>query len=256
MNRIFTGAMVGLLALAGASGAVAADMGHKGKSLPAPAPAAAPVESRGADNFNWSGIYFGVDGGYGNSSSNFNYTSTGHTVSLNPRGSVFGIHGGIRRQSGNLVVGIDANADIANFSGTTSCPNPFFDCTTKIDGLESVRAVLGVASGRVLYYGTAGLGFEQVEHDAVDTTSGRYDRTKQLTKSGWVAGGGVETMLTQQVSIGAQYLHYGFVANNGDFVQTATGKLGGNADFRESADVFTARLNFKLTGPEDHVPLK
>jgi len=253
MNRIFTGAMVGLLALAGASGAVAADMGHKKDHQ---APAAAPAATYDADDINWSGIYLGINGGFGSGQELKTYTNNAREVNSSFNGGLVGVELGIRRQFGHTVVGLEGDANFANLSSSHPCPNFKFDCQSKIDGLESMRGVLGLAAGRWLAYGTAGVGFEQTSAGGVNALDGFSDQTKRTTKVGWVAGAGLETMLTPQLSLGAQYLHYGFNTDSRDEIRASTGLTIDTANFRESADVFTARLNIKLAGPESHVPLK
>ena len=250
MNRIFAAAVAGTFALAGASGALAADMGHKAKGYQAPA---ATYDS---DTVNWSGIYLGVNGGFGEGQELKTYTSNAREVSSNFNGGLVGLDVGIRRQLGHTVVGLEGDANFANLSSSHPCPNPVFECQSKIDGLESMRAVMGLAAGRWLAYGTAGIGFEQTSANDLDAPGGFNDQTKRTTKVGWVAGAGLETMLTPQLSLGAQYLHYGFNTDNRDEVSATSGTVVTSANFRESADVFTARLNFKLVGPQNHVPLK
>jgi len=254
MNRIFAGALAGIFVLAGADGAAAADMGHKARK--SQAVDAAPVAARDSGDVNWSGLYLGINGGFGEGQELKTYTSNAREVNSNFQGGLAGFDLGIRRQLGHAVVGLEGDATFANLPGSHPCPNAAFDCQSKIDGLESFRGVLGMAAGRWLAYGTAGIGFEQTSANAIDAVGGYDDQTKRTTKTGWVAGAGLETMLTPQLSLAGQYLHYGFGTDNRDEVSATSGAAVANANFRESADIFTARLNFKLVGPESHVPLK
>jgi outer membrane immunogenic protein len=88
-----------------------------------------------------------------------------------------------------------------------------------IDWLASARLRAGAGLGRFLIYGTGGVAFAGVNVDPEDNV-----------ELGWVAGLGSEYMLTDNVTVGADYLHYGF---GGDHV---------DAD----VDVLRGRLNFKF----------
>ena len=56
--------------------------------------------------------------------------------------------------------------------------------------------------------------------------------------------------MTPVVTLGAQYLHYGFGNDNRDVTNPATGDWRDNAAFIESIDMLEARISFKPVGPE------
>jgi len=82
------------------------------------------------------------------------------------------------------VLGIEADGDWTNLSGTTSpdCTS----CTTQSDWLATVRGRAGFAWDRVLFYGTGGAAFGnlQAAQNSVPFSSS--------TQIGWTVGGGIE----------------------------------------------------------------
>jgi outer membrane immunogenic protein len=68
-----------------------------------------------------------------------------------------------------------------------------------IEYLASVRGRLGYAFGRTLLYGTGGVAFAGFGDNALDEDA-----------TGWVAGGGVETKVRENMSLGLEALYYDF----------------------------------------------
>jgi outer membrane immunogenic protein len=67
------------------------------------------------------------------------------------------------------------------------------------DYLASVRGRLGYSFGRTLLYGTGGVAFAGFSNDLFDDD-----------EVGWVAGGGVETKIRDNLSLGLEALYYDF----------------------------------------------
>ena len=145
--------------LGGAQLAAAADLPRK----PQPAPLLAPTPV-----CNWTGIYFGINGGYG----------WGHQDPLNLitnrfdgkavdfSGGVFGGTAGAQIQSGHVVIGFEADLDWAGLKGSaTFIPTvggvpigaAAVTANANIDWEATARARVGYAEQNWLFYGTAGL---------------------------------------------------------------------------------------------------
>ena len=67
-----------------------------------------------------------------------------------------------------------------------------------VDYLASVRGRLGYALGNTLVYGTGGIAFAAFDNVALDE------------ETGWVAGGGIETKVRPNMSLGLEALYYDF----------------------------------------------
>ena len=137
-----------------------------------------------------------------------------------------GAHAGYNFQMGSFVVGGEADALLANFtgSGSTSLSQHF---------LGSIRAKAGFAFGDFLLYGTAGPGWGAVQYS-------NWFGTHDTTVDGIVFGVGAEYALTRNLSLRAEFLSYQF----GDVSYTAIPFYAGS----ESATVNMARIgaNFRF----------
>jgi outer membrane immunogenic protein len=191
MKRIFVTAM---LSIAAASSALAADLPQPAPPPPqAPAmyvPAVAPV-------YNWGGLYIGLNGGYGFGSSDW----TGGGVSsgnFSTSGFVVGGTAGFNYQWDALVVGAETDLDFTDISGNG--PGAFcLNCKTSNDWLGTTRARIGYAADRVLFYGTAGVAYGNVQASA-------FSVTNSSTEIGWTAGAGVEAAFADNWTARIEYL--------------------------------------------------
>ncbi len=160
-----------------------------------------------------------------------------------------GIHIGYNHQSGKLVLGIEAGVDFldAGISGTETenyddgrfSYTEVDDFSAKISYLASLRGRIGFASEKTLIYGTAGVAWTTLKLKASEnyidsvgnTENGTFSMDEGLT--GFVVGGGAEYMITKNVSLRGEVLHYKFNADiNNDDVKldtdfsTTVGKVG------------------------------
>ena len=113
---------------------------------------------------------------------------------------------------GNFVIGglIEVNKSEATESttGFTSTPAAY-EITRRLDYAVSARARLGFKAGsRALIYATGGGSYAKIKHDFRTTNT-----VNAFTPSrdgdmvwGWQAGGGVEYLVSDHFSIGAEYL--------------------------------------------------
>jgi outer membrane immunogenic protein len=200
-NLLLTGAA--LVALTGA--ATAADM-------PAYSDQAVAV------SFDWSGFYAGVHGGYG----------WGETDGDDPvddiDGFVIGGQIGYNFVFDSFLAGVEIDGSFSDL-GVTDGGSDY-----DVDYLASVRGRLGFAFDRFLVYGTGGAAFAGVEFTEDDADF-----------FGWVAGGGIEYAVTDNISFGVEYLHYDF----GD-EDIEVGDSGLFADTDLNADVVRGRVNFRF----------
>lgn len=184
------------------------------KAPPAKAPAAiaAPVDM-------YSGFYLGAELGYG-----FNLGDTvggDQLVTLGPlstapQGFLGGAYGGLgTRFGGSFYVGVEANGDWANLTGTAGTPGALAGFNTmgasvKNDWLASARARVGfITNENVLIYGTGGWGWG-ASALAIDA-NGATAFSNSATQSGFTWGGGIEFPLFAPAwKARVQYLQYDF----------------------------------------------
>lgn len=225
-------------------GAFAADIPLKAR----PDPVIAPI-------FSWSGFYIGanVGGGIGQNrttdTANFSAPGTVAAISpgiinpaLNsvytnaPAGALAGGQIGYNWQSGNWVIGVEADWDWTN-QRNTSTTNTFIASSTssnfaqlslsheqRMNWLATARARLGQAHGSSLWYVTGGGAWADLEANYAFSGPGAAPGGGVLlqavpavakfstTKAGWTVGAGVETSLGflgwgDKWSLKAEYLY-------------------------------------------------
>jgi outer membrane immunogenic protein len=168
---------------------------------------------------------------------------------------VFGVEGDI--DATHIRASIARNA--INLAGLT----PAFDgnvasmSTFSNDWVGSIRGRVGIATGRALFYGTAGVAFAD---SSVNTgwiytppanaipafiQPGPTGARSSQTLVGWTAGVGGEWMFTNKVSVGAEYRHSDFGTHSYLLgIDTAGTAVFGNVKY--TADQVTVRANWHL----------
>ncbi len=194
---------------------------------------------------SWSGFYVGINGGMNLGAFNpaFGTGDTATAINLDDNSPVVGGHMGYLMQTGGLVVGPEIGMQYWGLKSeavvipatTTPAIAPAVLLQQKIDwiGYAGVRAGIAIAQP-ILVYATGGfaLGHQKAETEVIGVAP---VQTETLT--GWYAGFGVELMLTEKWSLGAQYKHIDF----GDVVPVL-----GIAPDRMTVDQITGRLTFRL----------
>ena len=196
--------IAGALAFAAAGPAFAADLPQP---MPPPPPPQAPATyvPTVAPVYNWGGIYFGPNGGYGIGSSEWSNTvptATGATStgSFGLNGFLVGSTVGANFQTDALVFGIEGDFDASWLDGTNTGTFCVVQCETKNTWLGTARGRIGYASDRVLFYGTGGAAFGNIE-------SGVAGGFVSSTEPGWTAGAGVEVAFTDNWTARVEYLY-------------------------------------------------
>lgn len=136
--------------------------------------------------FSWTGVYVGANAGYvwGDVSNS----------TLEPSGFLGGVTAGANYQWGNIVFGLEG--DIAFSGADDAAGTTQFD----LDWLGTARGRVGYAWDRFLPYLTGGLAFAK---GTLSTPAFKDDNTH----TGWTLGAGVESAITQNVSVKIEYLY-------------------------------------------------
>jgi outer membrane immunogenic protein len=243
MRRLF---LAGAFALA-AGPVLAADLPPARMPPPPPrAPAAyVPVIQ---PFYNWGGIYFGFNGGYGFGRSNWDWTTLGSTTTgnFNINGALAGGTLGANFQSGAFVFGIEGDGDWSNIKGSTASTNVVCgSCQTANSWLATLRGRAGVAWDRVLLFATAG-GADGNIKSSVPAVPGLTAGSSTSDKFGWTAGVGLEFGITENVTAKVEYLYVAL--EKGTFACTvATCGAIGSIPVSFDANLIRVGLNFKFS---------
>lgn len=206
--------------------ALAADLPMR-SAAPAPAPMIIAAH-------NWTGFYLGAHAGgtWGVVKEGIGFwedTFTSYTVSgsgANSRGAVGGVAAGYNFQSGPLVYGVEIDASIASSAARGQAVN--FDVAygptdpilskTNIDGLFTGRARVGYAVDDMLFYATGGVALGHIKRKVTGVNAGLgyafldFGESNSFSdfRTGWTLGGGVEKVVTTNLTARIQYLYTDF----------------------------------------------
>lgn len=200
------------------------------------APAAAPIVFD--PGFTWTGFYAGAQAGaaFNRDSGPFQAPNSTFSGGSNNGDSGFigGVHVGYDWQFDNFVVGAVADINYIDASSVSTFPvagavggvpgDFVFGATSDIDFVGTVRARAGLAADRFLVYATGGLAYASLDTSAVgpatftataatpaatNLTPGAYDVTYSNDNDdvGYAVGAGVDYLVTQNLSIGVEYLY-------------------------------------------------
>ncbi len=215
--KSITAGLLGLtLTSALALTANAADI-YRGGLKDGPAPAYAPVET-------WTGLYVGVNGGYG--------WASGDNSDFSPSGGFAGGQVGYNWQ-GVLglgrpwVLGIEADLQGSGISDS------YDGVEVSLNYFGTVRGRVGYAIDRTLLYVTGGLAYGEVEAKA-----GPFSASD--TQTGYVIGGGIEYKLNPAWSLKGEYQFISLDAND------TVGSLQGDNSDRSEVHTLRVGLNYHV----------
>jgi outer membrane immunogenic protein len=193
-----------ILAISGQAGA--ADLPAPTQSPPGPA------------IYNWTGLYVGVNGGWGDGISNWTNNCIDCTGSATPGGETgsFSVSGylaggtiGANYQIGPWVYGIEGDFDWTHLTGNSgsTCGGlsdavpPPTGCETESEWLATVRGRVGYALNNVLLFGTGGAAVSRIKTGLIPPSS--FDSS---TEAGWAVGAGLEVGFAPNWTAKVEYL--------------------------------------------------
>jgi outer membrane immunogenic protein len=216
MKALRFGAIFAAGSLIAAVSAQAADLPMKPTYKAPPIMSPVPV-------YNWTGIYFGINGGGGwGKQDPLNLISDrfdGRTLDFS--GGVFGGTAGAQIQTGHVVIGFETDLDwtglkgsdtyIPTIGGVPVVPDAI-SASTSIDWEATARARVGYAEQNWLFYATGGLALlgtkssftPPLGYTCADFQINCSGNKKQV---GAALGAGVEYGLTPNVSAKLEYLY-------------------------------------------------
>ncbi|WP_167561346.1 outer membrane protein [Bradyrhizobium sp. AS23.2] len=232
--------------------------------------------------YDWTGFYIGgnVGGIWQDNSGATNFIQTDNVVLTNPQndsvsnGAVFGgVHAGYNWQVTRWVFGVEADWDWTDAKNSfcrqtdtrsrpcTDLDRGFLTYSEKTEWLASVRGRLGFAWDRVMVYATGGAAWGDVKtsinanclNGGCGNANVRLNQTVNFsdTRTGWVAGAGIETMLTPSWLLRAEYLHYDL--GSADYAAVFPSNLVAPQTATRSRsfqyDTLRAGLSYKFGGP-------
>jgi outer membrane immunogenic protein len=250
MKKILAGAAA---LLGTAVSAQAADMAVKAPYLKAPV----------AMVYDWTGFYIGVNAGVGIGR---DYTRLAAPAGpsfeasyLNPHGGLGGAQIGYNYQVPNTILGALVFGVEADFQGTGMRDNYtcLLTCTLpgaggiasqfnqKLDWFGTVRGRVGIATGPVLSYVTAGWAYGSVKTTLTETIGTTAAFSSNQNRGGWTWGSGVEASLGGNWTGKIEYLWF-TLGDRLDLFTLNTFPQAMSTDIREQ--IFRVGLNYRING--------
>ncbi len=260
MRRFSPGLLVGIAVAASAlaTAASAADM-----PVPA-APAYTPPVYRPVI-YDWTGIYIGghVGGGWMNDVVTTTATTilepVGTQTKLAPMGVLGGAQAGVNIEFSPVVVGFEGTWASTNLSGTLITPSPlpggFSETSTSAaHWLATAAGRVGFAANDFLFYAKGGAAWMRVDYtQSVSGGAGFSTITQNDTRTGFLAGGGVEFGMTENLSAKLEYDYLGFGTKSYTFAPLNAPVAGIVTTFAQPISVksrlqmVTAGINYRFT---------
>ena len=171
----------------------------------------AKAPSAAATVYDWTGPYVGVFGGGGFGNHNYNNANgpagnANFTVNYDSTGAVAGGEIGYNWQSGNYLVGAEADVFWSGIKGSDASQALAAVDQSNLRFGGALLAKGGIAADRFLLFFTGGWGFGDIVHTS--TTPGfPVDQFKNF-RSGLATGGGIAYAITNNVIGKLEYRYY------------------------------------------------
>ena len=249
----------------------------------------ATVPALAGPSFDWSGLYFGAQGGLATPS----FSATGE-ASAGPLGSTsvtetyggssageIGVYAGFNFQNaGGLVFGGEADFNWVKLQGTSGplfdLTLPFGTCTsgvsssyicigpvsTTVNWYGTVRGTIGQSFGQLLLYGTGGLAYGQVTSSVtgvwkvttVIPDAVFFDAPTTSVRFGWAAGFGAALALNSHMTVKFEAMHVDLgertiAAASGTVTSPGDDIVPYAAEVRDRAAFNTLRLGLAINLP-------
>jgi outer membrane immunogenic protein len=171
------------------------------------APMTPPVFSQ---VFSWTGFYIGAEAGYAwGKDTTTEYltasnTFTGFDPTYKVSSAVGGAYAGYNYQIGWAVLGVESDIEAANLRGGFLDTTVGGSGTTQLNWQGSLRGRAGFTAGQMMFYGTGGLAFAEIDHTYTNLITGTAETNSGL-RTGWTAGAGVEISVMPNLLARVEY---------------------------------------------------
>jgi outer membrane immunogenic protein len=245
MKKILLGALLASTAMS----AQAADL--------APRPyTKAPVI---ATVYDWTGFYVGVNAGIGLGRNRTIHDIPGFSADstyLQPLGALGGGQIGYNWQTnsflGPLVLGVEADIQGADMNDNRTNLFPGIQYNQKLDWFGTVRGRVGLATGPVLTYVTAGYAYGNLSTTV--TEIGVASSPVSGGRSGWTWGSGVEAALGGNWTGKIEYLWLD-LGNSTDALAFTGAPAGQSLRSEYRENIFRVGLNYRIGGNANYAPV-
>jgi outer membrane immunogenic protein len=195
--------------------------------------------------YDWSGFYIGINGGWGQSSTRYDWANF-LVRSDDASGGTVGGQIGYNWQAGSWVFGLEAQGNWADLSRTYVDPfDPRWSVGTTVDALGLFTGRVGYAANNVLFYVKGGAAVASNSYWAALNNVDFINVSN--TRWGAAVGAGLEWGFAPNWSFGVEYNHL-FLGDT-DYNWANANWRYTNVGIRQDIDLVTARINYRFGGP-------
>jgi high affinity Mn2+ porin len=218
-------------------------------------------------NFDWTGWYFGADGGYGLGNGPMKLSDPAATRSKGSFASLLGgMHAGYRRLfPTGVLVGVETDVSFPYFLHDDDTTDVAFaqllhnedtaaifetsrsTVALKMDSLGRLRGDVGYAFDRFLVYATGGVAWS-LSHFSETPGVARGEDDAWDLRPGWAVGAGAEVALSPDWTVRIEYVHDQFAP------MTAVLPSGVSASSTQGVHSLMLALAWRFRGPGDCAP--
>lgn len=177
------------------------------------------------EGFNWSGVYVGVQAGYGWGDTIISNDVAADEIDIDIDGGFGGGHVAARWQFNSFTLGAEAEINYSDVSGSTTLTDGLLSSTfsSDVNWFGSVNAEVGLPFDRILIYATAGIAFADIDYEATTNLFPGFVLSDSDNSVGWTAGFGADYAVTDNIVVGARYRYYDF--GDADFSAFQDGQI-------------------------------
>lgn len=169
--------------------------------------------------YNWTGLYLGAHGGFGWSRQHSIDIDTGESFRIDNDGAIFGAHIGLNYQTGQMILGLEADASWSDVEGSRLVGDDLGN--VQIKWLGTVTGRVGMAFDNILLYGKGGFAWAKEKFNGIDVTGATLPVPASATRAGWTAGAGLEWALFDRWTAKVEYNYVDFGTDTISFIDTA-----------------------------------
>jgi outer membrane immunogenic protein len=201
--------------------------------------------------YDWSGVYVGLNGGWGNANRCFDQTApvVGPEGCHGTSGGFAGGQLGYRWQMSSWVFGFEGQGDWAELRGSNVSLITGNTNRSRIDNFGLFTGQVGYAWNTALLYFKGGAAVIGDRNDILGANGALIATSSGDNRWGGTVGAGIEFSFAPNWSAAVEYNHLFIANNNTTFTNQNTGAVISGDHIHGDADLVSVRVNYRWGGP-------
>jgi outer membrane immunogenic protein len=168
-----------------------------------------------SSQYDWTGFYVGLEGGYGFGNAVHSFSNGAPTDNSRPQGIIGGGFVGYNFQSGPVLFGVEADAELANLNGSfVNLTGISSQGASNLKNQEDLRLRIGLPHDRFLPYLAGGLALGNARFNG-GPAGGPICCGYDASLTGYTLGAGVEYAISDRIVTRLEYRYTDFGTSSG-----------------------------------------